>query len=111
MKKVVIIKVEVEGFHCYPAAPQEVQFLSNNHRHSFAIQVAYYVSSSDREKEIFIYRDKLRSFLVNSFGVPCQFGERSCEWIAETILNEFKELGGVWCEVWEENTGGARVEI
>jgi hypothetical protein len=31
--------------------------------------------------------------------------------IATDILDFSKEDGMIWCEVWEENTGGARVDL
>ena len=31
--------------------------------------------------------------------------------IAYDIINNYKEKNMIWCEVWEEETGGARVEI
>lgn len=107
----VIIQFEVEGFHNYPDAPKEVKFLSFNHRHTFKIKAGYKVTDLNREREIFICRDEVLSYLNESFGVPCQFGAMSCEMIANEILEFSKEDGMIWCEVWEEETGGARVEL
>ena len=111
MKKQVIIKFEVDGFHNYPDAPAEVNFLQNKHRHTFVITCAYNVKSLKREKEIFIQRDLVKEYLHESFGNQCQFDDMSCEMIASEILEFAQEDGMVWCEVWEENTGGARVEL
>lgn len=41
-------------------------------------------------------------------GTHCMFGGMSCEHIAVAILEAFSEVS--WAEVWEENTGGGRVE-
>lgn len=111
MKTTVIISFEVEGFHNYPNAPKDVEFLKFKHRHSFKIKAGYHVTDLNREKEIFITRDTIITHLNKLFGAPCQFGERSCEMIASEILKVNSEDGMIWCEVWEENTGGARVDI
>lgn len=111
MKKTVIIQFEVEGFHNYPNPPKEVEFLSYNHRHTFVFKCGYKVEHLNREKEIFICRDIVKKYLFEQFGNPCQFKNMSCEMIAEEMLNKYKNDGMSWCEVWEEETGGARVEI
>tara|TARA_R110002020_G_scaffold212120_1_gene418545 strand:+ start:6031 stop:6408 length:378 start_codon:yes stop_codon:yes gene_type:complete len=111
MKKTVIIQFEVNGFHNYPAAPTEVEFLKFRHRHSFKIKCGYKVSHEDREKEIFICRDEVKKFLFNKYGNPCEFENMSCEMIAKKILEQFKKENMFWCEVWEEQTGGAKVEL
>lgn len=111
MKKTVIIQIEIEGFHNYPNAPKEVDFLSHNHRHSFKIKIGYRVNDVNREKEIFLCRDEVKNYLFNQFGNPCKFHAMSCEMIATTIVKSFKKDNVIWCEVWEENTGGARVEL
>lgn len=111
MKKSVIINFEIEGFHNYPEAPERVKFLSNNHRHTFIVKAGYKVDDLNREKEIFICRDYVKDYLNEAYGVPCQFDNMSCEMIAKDILEFAEEDGMIWCEVWEEETGGARVEL
>ena len=111
MKSTVIVQFEIEGFHFYKGAPQEVSFLENNHRHTFMIKAGYSVTDLNREKEIFICRDQVKEYLNEAYGVPCVFGGMSCEMIAKEILDFGTEDGMIWCEVWEELTGGARVEI
>lgn len=111
MKNTVITRFDVDGFHYYIDAPKEVAFLSFKHRHMFVITCGYTVEHLDREQEIFICRDAVCSYLFKKFGNPCQFENMSCEMIAEDVLKSFKKNGMIWCEVWEENTGGARVEL
>jgi hypothetical protein len=110
MKSTVIIQFEIAGFHHYPNAPQQVQFLSNDHRHTFKIKAGYSVEDLNREKEIFIQREYLKEYLIESYGYPCQFEAMSCEMIANDLLEFGLEDGLIWVEVWEEKTGGARVE-
>lgn len=111
MNTIVITQFDIEGFHHYPSAPQEVHFLSYKHRHTFTIKCGYKVNHDNRDKEIFICRDMVIEYLQECYGAPCTFNSMSCEMIAKEIL-EFGSVDGmVWCEVWEENTGGARVEL
>ena len=111
MKTSVETQFEIEGFHNYPNAPQDVEFLSHIHRHTFIVKCGYAVTELNREKEIFICRDVVKEYLNESFGFPCKFGAMSCEMIANEILEFSKDDGMIWCSVWEENTGGARVEL
>lgn len=111
MKTTVITQFEIEGFHNYPKAPDVVKFLSYNHRHTFIVKCGYQVEDLNREKEIFICRDEVKSYLIDSFGYPCDFENMSCEMIAKEILEFSEEDGMIWCEVWEEKTGGAKVEL
>lgn len=106
----VIVQFEIDGFHHYPNAPKEVSFLSTNHRHTFKIKAAYEVSHLNRDKEIFIQREELKSYLIECYGYPCQFESMSCEMIAKELITFGKDDNLKWCEVWEEETGGARVE-
>lgn len=111
MKSTVIIRFEIEGFHNYPNAPKEVEFLSNQHRHTFVVKCGYKVKDLNREREIFICREQVKKYIDKSFGTPCQFNAMSCEMIATEILQFGIEGGMVWCSIWEENTGGAKVEL
>tara|TARA_R110000787_G_scaffold70091_1_gene155795 strand:- start:5558 stop:5935 length:378 start_codon:yes stop_codon:yes gene_type:complete len=111
MKKTVIVQFEIEGFHHYPNAPKEVIFLAHNHRHTFKIKCGYEVSDMNREKEIFIQINIVKKHLIDTFGTPCYFNAMSCEMIAHDIMKEFKQDNMIWCEVWEEETGGAKVEL
>lgn len=113
----VIVRVEVEGFHQYINAPDVVGFLKALHRHTFIVTAGYKVSDLDREKEIFILRSQLTNFLQLKYGMSnkmidgLMFGGMSCEMIAMEILNWGQQSGMTWVEVWEEKTGGGRAEI
>ena len=111
MKSSVIIDFEIEGFHHYPNAPKQVEFLSFNHRHIFNVKVKYLVNDLNREKEIFIQTDILKEYLNECYGFPCQFGAMSCEMIAKEILEFGMEDGVYFVEVLEDGKGGASVEI
>lgn len=111
MRTSVIVKFDMDGFHYYPNAPQEVRFLQNPHRHTFAITAAFRVTDLNREIEIFIMRNKMQQFLSGQYGNPCHFGSMSCEMIAAVLVDKFMDYGLDYVEVWEEATGGARIEL
>lgn len=111
MKKQVIAQLTIEGFHNYPDAPNEVNFLQFQHRHQFVIKIGYEVQDLNREKEIFMARDEVENYINEAYGSPAQFGAMSCEMIANELLEFGMEDGVTWVEVWEEQTGGARVEL
>tara|TARA_R110001632_G_scaffold4295_4_gene18222 strand:+ start:2226 stop:2474 length:249 start_codon:yes stop_codon:yes gene_type:complete len=70
----------------------------------------FLVDDLDREKEIFIETKRVINQIIEKFGSPCEFGAMSCEMIAAFILENNIDQGMSACEVWEEETGGARVE-
>jgi hypothetical protein len=111
MKSSVILDFEVEGYHKYPSAPKQVEFLKYPHRHLFQIKAYYKVTDLDREKEIFIQTNYLKEYLNESYGSPCQFGAMSCEMIALDLLQFIREDGGYKVDVLEDGKGGACVEL
>lgn len=52
MKRYVLTHNEVEGFHYYPCAPEECNFLSSIHRHVFVIDCTFEVAHNEREIEM-----------------------------------------------------------
>lgn len=105
MKREVLTYNEVQGFHYYPNAPKNVDYLSSEHRHIFVIKCRAEVSHNEREIEIITEQDLISKKLVQEFGNPCKFGAMSCESIAEWLLNTLPELISV--EVLEDGYGGA----
>ena len=97
-----IINFDIEGYHQYPDAPEEVKFLRNEHRHLFRIKAGFQVKHNNRDKEIFIYTRKIQNYLVEKYEVPCVFHYRSCEAMAEQILTKFD---CEWVEVLEDGKG------
>jgi hypothetical protein len=108
MKTFVITDFDIIGFHHYPTPPKEVEFLKHNHRHIFRIRAGFRVVDLDREIEIFIQEEKMKAYLCLKYGVPCQFGAMSCEMIAMDLYHQFKPN---WVEVFEDDRGGARLEL
>lgn len=105
MKKSIIIRGQFTAFHKWDQAPQEVDFLRNLHRHIFHVKLGIPVNNSDREREFFIEKRKLEEVTL-LFEETCS--STSCEMFAEEILQKIPHA--IWCEVWEDNENGARVE-
>jgi len=80
------VRTEFEGFHHYPGAgsiDSRIQFLENEHRHIFKVEVKISVTHLDRELEFFLVKWALQDYLVAS-----QMNHKSCEMIATDILRE-----------------------
>ena len=78
------VRTEFEGFHCYPNAGSidpRIQFLENEHRHMFKVEVKISVDHLDRELEFFLVKWALNDFIKSGSQ-----NHRSCEMIAQDIL-------------------------
>lgn len=78
------VRTEFEGFHFYPNAgsiDSKIQFLENEHRHIFKVEVKISVTHLDRELEFFLVKWALQDFLQNK-----KQDHKSCEMIATDIL-------------------------
>jgi hypothetical protein len=78
------VRTEFEGFHFYPNAGSidpRIQFLENEHRHMFKIEVKISVDHLDRELEFFLVKWALQDFIKSGSQ-----DHRSCEMIAQDIL-------------------------
>lgn len=105
MKRFIITHNELVGFHRYPNAPEFCSYLSARHRHVFVIECQFKVSHNERELEINEMQEQIKKRLVLDFGQPCEFGDMSCESIAEHIMNCFDNCCKV--TVLEDGYGGA----
>jgi hypothetical protein len=108
MKTTVITKNYIEGFHCYPEASGRVDFLKHRHRHVFHVECGFEVTDSNREIEIFTQQFQIDEYFARIFGVPAQFGNMSCEMIAQSVMTAFKNCSYV--KVLEDGEGGATVQ-
>ena len=78
------VRTEFEGFHFYPSAGKidpKIQFLENEHRHIFKIEVKISVTHLDRELEFFLVKWALQEFIKSG-----NQNHKSCEMIATDIL-------------------------
>lgn len=110
----VIVKLAVDGCHNFPKAAElfpEVDFLADRHRHMFHFTVACKVTHSDRDKEFIMLKRDVIEYIndeyYDRFTRTCEFGSKSCEMLAQEVLERFD---AEWVECWEDLENGARVE-
>lgn len=94
MKTFVRVTGHVQGFHCWPAAPAEVDFLRASHRHIFHWRVEVLAKHDDRQLEFFILKAAVARCFVE-LGVVrtdaamhvqgLDFGSKSCEMLAKGV--------------------------
>lgn len=103
----VIVKLQIEGIHKWGNCNiDEVKYLANNHRHIFHICVKKRVQDNDRQVEIICLKHKVELYMHKKFGNICNFGNMSCEMIAQELVTEFSLN---YCQVLEDNENGAEV--
>lgn len=107
----VFCTLQIEGTHCWPGCPfKEVAYLRDPHRHVFFIKAYKLVTHSDRDVEFIMLKHQIAEYFQQTyFDLPthlCIFGAKSCEMIAEELINVF-DLSR--CEVSEDNENGAIV--
>lgn len=115
MKKLIVITLRFEGFHCWPEAPKEVDFLAHRHRHIFHIKCEVEVSHNDRDIEIILFKREVVDYLIRNYGQTnnletrttwLEFGRMSCEDIAQDLIEAFNLSS---CEVLEDGENGAKL--
>ena len=115
MKTNVIVKLEIEGLHNWPAAQSvfpEVGFLANMHRHKWFITAKKKVNHDDRDVEFIMFKRDIEEWLkttyYNALSRTHEFGAKSCEMLAKEIMEEFD---CVYVSVFEDNENGAEVYL
>lgn len=111
MSTEVYCTVQVEGTHNWPDCPfEEVDYLRVPHRHVFHIKAYVTVTHSDRDVEFIMLKHEIKEYLntmyYNTVSKMCLFKAKSCEMLAEELIDRF---GLSKCEVNEDNENGAIV--
>ena len=83
MTNYIWITTQFEGFHKYPMAPKEVDFLKNEHRHIFHLKIWIEVLHNDREIEFILFKRYIDSIINKK-----NFDFRSCEMISDDLYVE-----------------------
>lgn len=96
----------VVGFHRYPTAPQFCLYLAARHRHVFVVRCSFAVEHNNRQVEINERQNEIEAYLCAKYGRPCEFGDMSCEDIAEELIGRFGASG---VQVLEDGYGGAKI--
>lgn len=108
----IIISFQLEGFHKWDQAPNEVDFLRERHRHMFHFKVEKEVAHDDRDIEIILFKRKVETYLIKKYGRRhessiawwLELDSQSCEMLAREILEHFD---CVRVEVLEDGENGA----
>lgn len=110
MKKYVKVSTQIEFFHCWPSAPEEVKFLRNPHRHMLHVYVTVGVYHNERDIEFILLKRDVQDLLETAdFAIT-----DSCETVACYLIDKLgKKYGterGYKVEVYEDGENGAIVE-
>lgn len=122
----VFCTLQIEGIHAWPGCPfDEVAYLRDPHRHLFHIKAWKKVTHSDRDVEFIMLKHMIEHYFLTHYRQTvvgptnhgnvtiikqevCVFGSKSCEMIAQELIEHF-DLSR--CEVSEDNENGAIVEV
>lgn len=110
MRTVLTIRLEMPGAHFWAEAIHPVEFLKFEHRHVFHFEMKFSVTRSDRELEFFIMQNQIRLKLMPFWDAHrglLDFKHRSCEHIAEFLMEEFPDA--LEASVIEDGENGATV--
>jgi len=94
IKTSIIVKLKVEGIHCWKNCPiEEVKYLRDLHRHTFGIACKKEVNHDDRDVEFIEFKHKIQDYLNKKYfdtKFKCLlFNSMSCEMIAKELMDEF----------------------
>ena len=98
----IIVKTEFVGFHRWCDAPVNVSFLRQFHRHVFKVEVTIRVDHQNRALEFFTEQQKVELFCQKFHN---QHFEKSCEMLAQEILDSNPEYHSVKVSEDGENAG------
>lgn len=116
IKRWIWVRFQKEGIHKYPAALEDerlkdVSFLGHPHRHMFHFEVKVSVVHNDRDIEFILFKRELEKLYSSE---TLQLNYKSCEMIAEDILNYLVEKypgRSYVVTVSEDNENGATLEM
>lgn len=86
LKRKAVVRFTVAGFHCWPDAPMWRAYLRERHRHLFHFEVSLEVRHNERDVE---FHDLL-TLCQDQYPATMEFGDRSCEAIAEELIGVLK---------------------
>ena len=89
----IIVTLQMEGFHRWDGAFEEVAFLKDDHRHIFHFELEVPVQHDDRDVEIILFKRIVQRILIDRYGDSngvLQLGSKSCEMLAKELLVVFE---------------------
>lgn len=109
LKRSICVRTRRAFLHCYPGAPETVDYLKYPHRHLMHIELQMEVFHNDRELEFILVVSSLNT-MIEYHNWPRTV---SCEQIAETIIDWARDKYGerdMKVSVFEDGENGAIVE-
>jgi hypothetical protein len=107
VERLVVVNLTIQGTHRWETCNiKEVLYLKEKHRHLFYIETHKKVTHNNRQVEIIMLKNKLIDYLTQKY--KGDFGNMSCEDIAEELLVEFNLS---YVKVLEDNENGAIVKL
>lgn len=83
-QKFIYVKFQREGIHCYPDAPEGVEFLAHPHRHMFHFKVDVEVFHDDRDLEFILFKRELEDLYGKG---TLELDYKSCEMLSEDLYD------------------------
>jgi len=110
------VSLRFDAHHRWDEAFDEVAFLQNEHRHEFHVTVQVQQYHDDRDVEYIYLKRRLQSWIENEYlPEDRDLGQKSCEMMAEDILEKLIEWHGKGrayrIEVTEDGENGALLEV
>lgn len=84
VSKSIWVTFQKEGIHCYPDAPEGVEFLKHPHRHMFHFKVELEVFHDDRDIEFILLKRELEGLYAEG---ALQLDYRSCEMMCDDLAH------------------------
>ena len=106
-KKFIFVTFQKEGIHCYPDAPEGVEFLKHPHRHMFHFRVDVEVYHNDRDIEFILFKRELETLYSEAV---LELDYKSCEMMANDLgayIQETYPGRDIKIEVSEDGENGA----
>ena len=114
MKTNIIVNLQFEALHCWPACPDDHKevYLKQPHRHVFHIKLKIPVNHCDRDIEFIELKRWIVNGLYRTYGkgdlrltVP-DLGAMSCEMLASKLMREWNAM---YVSVLEDGENGAEI--
>jgi len=106
-QKFIWVTFQKEGIHCYPDAPEGVEFLAYPHRHIFHFRVDLQVFHDDRDVEFILFKRELEALYTEG---TLELDYKSCEMMADDLAEYIQESypgRDLKISVSEDNENGA----
>ena len=114
LSRTITVRWTQPGFHCWPEAEGERDYLSDRHRHLFLFDLSMPVGHNDREVEFHDLLDHARQWAEDcSYNGVAQLGRLSCEDIALQVGEHVAERWPrpMTIAVFEDGECGATVHM